>query len=103
MDSFVVALSGRIGSGKSALASRLAQCLGCERVSFGDYVRAAALAKGLEPTGENLQLVGAALVEAGWEPFCRAVLAQAPWQPGQPLVVDGVRHVDALAHLKRLV
>ena len=103
MKQFVLALSGRMASGKSTLALRLAELLCCARASFGDYVRTVANSRGIEPTGENLQSVGAELVELGWEAFCRAVLSQTSWQPGQMLVVDGVRHVDAIHHLKNLV
>lgn len=103
MKPLVLAVSGRIASGKSTLALRLAEKLNCARASFGDYVRAVAGERGLEPHRDNLQAVGAGLIESGWEPFCRAVLAQSTWQPGQLLVVDGVRHVEAVRQLKNLV
>jgi hypothetical protein len=82
---------------------RLAEKLKCARASFGDYVRAVAGDRGLEPHRDNLQAVGLELIESGWEPFCRAVLAHSTWQPGQSLVVDGVRHVEAVRQLRSLV
>jgi dephospho-CoA kinase len=103
MTPVVLAVSGRIASGKSTLAFRLAERLDCARASFGDYVRSIADSRGLEPHRENLQAVGAALIDSGWEPFCRAVLAGSGWQPGRPLVVDGVRHVEAVHQLRGLV
>jgi cytidylate kinase len=100
---YALAISGRIASGKSTLAVRLAEKMNCARASFGEYVRIVAESKGLEPTRDNLQAVGADLVESGWEPFCRAVLSRSSWQPGQLLVVDGIRHVEAVRQLKSLV
>jgi hypothetical protein len=73
------------------------------RASFGDYVRAVASERGLELNRDNLQAVGLDLIGGGWEPFCRAVLAHRAWQPGQMLVVDGVRHVEAVRQLRHLV
>src|SRR5574341_206680 len=74
------------------------------RVSFGDHVRAEARRLGLDDSArEVLQAVGEALIGAGWERFCRSVLAQADWTPGRPLVIDGVRHVQAVETLRPLV
>lgn len=103
MKPVVFAVSGQIASGKSTVALRLAERLKCAWASFGDYVRTVAGERGIEPHRDNLQAVGAELIESGWEPFCRAVLAHSTWQPGQSLVVDGVRHVEAVRQLRSLV
>jgi hypothetical protein len=50
-----------------------------------------------------LQDIGATLIEQGWEGFCRAVLSQVDWEPGQPIVIDGIRHVEAIDTLRQLV
>jgi hypothetical protein len=50
-----------------------------------------------------LQIVGASLIDQGWESFCQQVLAEADWQPGQSLVIEGIRHVEAMHHVRRLV
>jgi adenylate kinase family enzyme len=100
----LLAFSGGIGSGKSTLSSGVANTLRWPRSSFGDHVRAVALSRGLDADARDVQQeVGALLAASGWAPFCRAVLAQADWRPGQPLVVDGVRHVEALETLRTLV
>jgi len=52
---------------------------------------------------EALQDAGASLVEQGWDQFCRSVVAQAGWEPGQPLVIDGIRHAEAMDSLRALV
>jgi dephospho-CoA kinase len=101
--SIVVALSGQVAAGKSAVSVRLAARLAVPRVSFGDAVRRVAMEQGLPTDRAVLQDLGEELIAAGWESFCHAVLEQAPWRPGQSLVVDGVRHLGAIAALQRLV
>ena len=99
----VVAIAGAIRSGKTCLSIGLSNALGWPRVGFGDYVRSVARSRGLDETREVLQELGATLVGQGWEQFCRAVLHQADWRPGECLVVDGVRHVEAIPTLRREV
>lgn len=103
MKSFILGFAGSIASGKSTLSIEVASSLGWQRVSFGDYVRTVAQRQGLGESREVLQAVGATLVNQGMEQFCKAVLAQVDWEPGQPLVVDGIRHAEILSTLRRLV
>ncbi len=98
-----VGVSGRIGSGKTTLAHGLAARLSCGYASFGDYVRNVALERGLDGSQRGvLQAVGDELIATGWLPFCRAVLDFAGYVRG-PVVVDGVRHVEAVHVLARIV
>ena len=99
----VLAFAGRIASGKSTLSTGVARALGWPRVSFGDSVRQVARRRGLEESRAVLQEVGATLIAQGWEAFCHAVLGQVAWAPGQPLIVDGIRHAEALEVLRQLV
>src|SRR5437764_382109 len=101
--STVLAVSGKIASGKSTLASTFANEVGWPYVSFGDYVRQIARQRGLEDTREVLQEIGDELIRQNLEGFCRSVLAQADWKPGQPLVIDGVRHFEVDDLLRRMV
>jgi len=101
--STVVGLAGPIAAGKTTIALELATELGTPCVSFGDAVRRVAFERSLPTDRATLQDLGEELVESGWEPFCRAVLAQAPWRPGQSLVIDGIRHLGAITTLRRLV
>ncbi|GAP96587.1 AAA family ATPase [Leptolyngbya sp. NIES-2104] len=103
MQPAVLAFSGSIASGKSTLSEELAKVLQWSRVSFGDYVRSVARSQGLTESREVLQAIGADLVERDLEGFCRAVLAQAGWQVGQPIIIDGIRHVKALDSLRKIV
>jgi dephospho-CoA kinase len=100
----VLAFAGSMASGKSTLSRGIAQTLGWPRVSFGDYVRHVVQGRGLQCSREVLQEVGAAMIEEqGWKAFCCAVLAQGKWEPGQSLVVDGIRHAEAVETLRQLV
>lgn len=99
----VIAFAGSIASGKSTLSMGVAKALGWSRVGFGDYVRHVARSQGLDSSREVLQEVGATLIDQGWEEFCRAVLRQVDWKPGQPLIVDGIRHIEAVEMLRQLV
>lgn len=97
----VIALSGRKGSGKSSLATALADSFGWIRASFGDYVRTVAASQGLSNDVQVLQQLGEFLIlSRGHEGFCRDMLASTTWTPGQSLVVDGVRHVDIRTALR---
>lgn len=103
MKSIILAFAGSVASGKSTISTAVATVLGWPRVSFGDYVRSEARHRGLGESREVLQNLGVSLIEEGWEPFCRAVLAQTIWCPGQSLVIDGIRHAEAVRTLQRLV
>jgi dephospho-CoA kinase len=98
-----LAFSGSIASGKSTIAAAVADAFHWPCVSFGNYVRFVARSQGLVESREVLQEIGADLVEKDVAEFSRAVLAQADWQPGQSIVIDGIRHVTVLASLRKLV
>ncbi len=103
MKPIVVGFAGSIASGKSTLSIEVASSLEWQRVSFGDYVRTVAQSQGLGDSREVLQAVGASLINQGMEQFCKAVLAQVNWQPGQPMVVDGIRHAEIIPVLRQIV
>lgn len=103
--STVLALSGKINSGKSYAGKPFAEEYGLDYVSFGDYVRQVTEMRGLPADRECWQQVGEELVETNLEGFCLDVLAaQAPdWKPGKSLVIDGIRHVKVSDFLKNFV
>ncbi|MDQ3694453.1 MAG: AAA family ATPase [Chloroflexota bacterium] len=103
MSDLVIAFAGAIGSGKTTLSNAVCEALDCPRVGFGDYVRQVARSRGLDDSRQVLQNVGASLVDGGVDRLCRAVLSQADWRPGTSLVIDGVRHVEVMESLRRLV
>lgn len=99
----VVGLSGRLGSGKSSLASILAERSGWPKAAFGDYLRYLAEQRGFGVDRQSLQHLGEEQIALGWDRFCLAVLNHFKWRPGQGLVVDGIRHITAVNTLNRLV
>jgi dephospho-CoA kinase len=102
MDNLVLAFSGGLGAGKSALTRELAGRLDWPRVSFGDYVRTYATQVQRDPKDRAvLQQLGQALVLTDREGFVRKVLGQNPTEGS--LIVDGVRHVEILLELKSQV
>jgi dephospho-CoA kinase len=99
----ILTFSGPIASGKSALSNKLAQTFHWSRVSFGDYVRSVADTRKMPKTREVLQAIGTELVASDLEKFCNSVLEQVSWQHGQPLIIDGIRHINVLKTLQKLV
>lgn len=97
-----IAIAGPIASGKSTLASCLADRWSCPRASFGRLVAREATTRGLNDDRDALQVLGARLIkQLGWLEFCRRTLelADADWRTA-PLVIDGVRHRAALDILR---
>jgi transcriptional regulator with XRE-family HTH domain/dephospho-CoA kinase len=103
LEPLVVGFAGRIGSGKSTLSVEVARVLGWPRASFGDYLRTLARSSGLDESREVLQELGESLIEQGAEEFCRAVLTHYGWSAGEPLIIDGIRHVEVIRALRKLV
>lgn len=103
MNAFVLGFASRMGSGRRELSKRVATALGLPRVSFGEYIRAEAVRRGLNQSRELLQEIGESLVRDDCEGFCRAVLSQVVWKPGESLVIDGIRHKQVEEILETLV
>jgi len=97
-----VAISGPIGSGKTTITRLLAEWLGWPSAAYGDIVRDVAAARGLPCDRGHLQETGAELIAGGWDQFTKLVLDRVRWAPGQPVIIDGVRHLGAIASLRRL-
>jgi dephospho-CoA kinase len=98
-----IAIAGKICSGKTTIATALAKLLDCPRASFGDYVREVVANRELPPTRVNLQQVGAEILKTGTDDFCKAVLLQSGWIPGQSLVIDGLRHEETIEPIRQQV
>ncbi|MCI0489030.1 MAG: AAA family ATPase [Blastocatellia bacterium] len=104
MKSIVIGFVSEIAGGKSSLSARFAEEMGWPYVSFGDYVRWVARQRGLDDSeGEILRQIGESLIEQDYEGFCKAVLSQASWRPGEPLVIDGIDHLRVKQALEKLV
>ena len=98
-----VAFAGKLGSGKTTVTRSLAEVLEWPRAGFGDYVREAARKQGVEGTRENLQAVGSQLLDSDPGAFCASVLLGCGWKAGQNLIIDGLRHVETIEIIRKLV
>jgi thymidylate kinase len=103
MNSGVVAVAGPIGSGKTTTAVLLARRLAWPQAGYGDTIRAIATERGLHASREVLQELGLDLISSGWDTLTRQVLQHARWVPGQPLILDGLRHLPAATALRTAV
>jgi len=99
----VVAFAGKIGSGKTTITKSLAEALGWSRTGFGDYVRKVVREQGLASTRENLQRVGTEMLRRDVNNFCKSVLSNGGWQPGENLIIDGLRHVETIEVIRKAV
>jgi shikimate kinase len=103
MKPIMLAFSGPMRSGKSSVSWQIAKILNWPRASFGEYIRMQARREGRSESRESLQHLGSFLIKTqGWEKFCRSVLEQSDWRPGEPIVVDGIRHLEALETMRHL-
>ena len=100
----VLTFAGPIAGGKTTLAQNLANALEWPYTSFGDYVRGEARRRKLNhESREILQELGSNLIEGGWDSFCSSVISVANWNTKTGLIIDGVRHVECLETIKKLV
>jgi dephospho-CoA kinase len=103
MKPLVIGFAGRIGSGKSTISSCLAAALNWPRASFGEYVRTVARQRGLDESRETLQKLGESLINENAEKFCKSFLAQAKWKEGCPLIIEGIRHLEIVELLRKIM
>lgn len=100
----IIALAGRIQAGKTTVAKTLSATLHSKRASFGDYFRIMAQRAGIDPTDRaKLQELGASVVAASPVSLCEDLLRSVKWHPGETLIIDGIRHLEILNILRRLV
>ena len=100
MNPCVIGFSGRIKSGKTTIATATASSLDWQCASFGDYVRWVAIRQNEDPESRAaLQRIGESCIARGWPAFCHNVLKMVNWRSGMPVVVDGIRHVEAVEQI----
>jgi len=99
----MIAFGGSSQTGKTTLARKLADLLQCKFASFGDYVRDEAKRRGKAVSArQDLQDIGAELAEQDMLSFCRDVLKAVNYVAGERIVIDGIRHAEALQALSKL-
>lgn len=95
-------VAGKICSGKSTLARKIADHTGYPPTSFGGILRDHLTKSDLPVTRENLQRVGQELIDQlGYEGFLRWSIQHSPqiyWE--KPLIIDGLRHREIYSHLQ---
>ena len=101
--SVVVAFSGGVASGKSSVATRIAEQLAWPCASFGGFVRRVARNRGLQESREVLQEIGAEMIGGDLRAFCLAVIGQTTWEGSGSLVLDGVRHMEILPIIREVI
>lgn len=98
----VVGFAGRAGSNRSTVAKTCSEMANVPMASFGDFCELATTMFLNTEDRSAQQLVGEALVKRPND-FAAALLRSVDYQPGGALIVDGVRHVEIVDALKRLV
>jgi dephospho-CoA kinase len=100
----ILGFSGPIASGKTVISTELSRRTGWEIVSFGNYIREYAKSQGLNPNSrEVLQQLGKQLINSGWYTFCSNVLISSSWHSGEGLIIYGIRHVEGMQTIKKIV
>src|SRR4051812_572306 len=98
----IVALSGAKGVYTSALSVVLSELLRWKQVKFSDHLRNLAKEQRERPDDTAvLQRIGQQLVEERPDAFVAAVLKLADWNPGDNLILDGLRHAEIFIELQR--
>lgn len=98
----VVCLAGEIAAGKSTLAHELVREFPGSAVrAFGDIVRRRAREEGRGQDRGALQELGAELIAQGWSSFVDMLLEGAEVAVDGILVIDGVRHLEAVEEIRR--
>jgi hypothetical protein len=50
-----------------------------------------------------LQEIGTELLKTGITGFCEGVISSCGWRPGDSLLIDGLRHIETVDPIRRLV
>lgn len=94
-------VAGKICSGKSTLAKRIAEHMGYPLISFGGILKNHLVKSDLPITREGLQRIGQELIDQlGYEGFVQWLIehsSEIQWDG--PFIVDGLRHGVIYNHL----
>jgi dephospho-CoA kinase len=93
-DPLVVGLAGYKGSGKTTVASAVAQLVGGTVASFGAFVRTKA--QGGEDAITLADFGAHLLATMGAGQLVRETIEATGWDGGSPLIIEGIRHTEVL-------
>lgn len=103
MNNKIILFSGKIGSGKSTLSLEVSKKLKWPVASFGNFIRKYALLNEYDTSRKSLQYIGNYLISRGWTKFCKEVLNDSDWDGSSNLIVDGIRHIEAIDTISKIV
>lgn len=94
-------VAGKICSGKSTLAKKIADHSGYPLISFGEILKDHLVKSDLPVTRESLQRIGQELIDQlGYDGFLRWSIEHSPQiQWNSSLIVDGLRHGEIYSRL----
>ncbi|MDR0731613.1 MAG: AAA family ATPase [Treponema sp.] len=100
----VILISGKIGSGKTYFANKIAEKYHLDHVTFSDYIKAICEQRGLEITRPNLQIIGKEVVATKKErsKFIYYLLNCVIKKSSKTIIIDGLRHPGILNEIREL-
>lgn len=99
-----IGVAGGIGSGKTTLIQNLKALIPLQVASYGDYVRSIANDRDKPTTREALQsLSNELLTDLGHARLAEVLVNSVGWTRSNPLLIDGIRHLDAIVALKEVL
>ncbi|CRL34772.1 MazG-like family protein [Agathobacter rectalis] len=103
VESPVICISGKIGSGKTTIGKMIANEIGGIHGSVSDFLKAELKKQGITtPTREQLQNFGENYIENGCVEFASQTVKYIGRKKELPFVIDGVRHVNFLNAIKMI-
>ncbi len=97
----LILISGKIGSGKTYWAEKIAQHYICNKNSFSDFLKMWCIKSGLEINRENLQKSGELCIENNFTEFMEYTVLNNFNTINDILIVDGLRHVKVLEYYQK--
>lgn len=96
----VICIAGKVGAGKTTVASFLQESYQCQRCSVSDFLKDELRQRGItEMSRSNLQNLGEEYIRSGWNHFCHDFINFIRWDKKHPLIIDGIRHTEFLRAL----
>ena len=93
MINLIIGIAGKMGSGKTSLAKKLALLANGNLISFGAFIKKEAKTYNISPLRKNLQNFGERLIETlGYELFVKKSLNLDNFN-SDLLIIDGIRHL----------